>query len=57
MVILRQSLAVWFADQRRFRSPAVTRAFASTMRAVALGTPQSEVSQPYDVTLVEIADS
>ena len=39
-------------NQRRFRSPAVTRAFASLIRTSSLGA-QSEVSQPDEVRLLE----
>lgn len=39
-----------FHDQRRFRSSEVTRAFASTIRAIWQG-PQSEVAEPDEVTL------
>lgn len=41
---------VRFHDQRRFRSSAVTRAFASAIRAGSQG-PQSEVSEPDEVAL------
>jgi len=44
-----------FHDQRRFRSSEVTRAFASSIRAVELG-PQSEVSAPDDVMLEPSVD-
>jgi len=43
-------------DQRRFRAPAVTRAFASVIRTSSLGA-QSEVSQPDEVVLVNDVDT
>ena len=45
-----------FHDQRRFRSSEVTRAFTSTIQAVARGA-QSEVSKPDEVTLEAVATS
>lgn len=39
-------------DQKRFWSPAVTRAFTSAIRASSLGS-QSEVSRPDEVMLLE----
>jgi hypothetical protein len=47
-------LALQCHDERRFWSPAVTRAFTSAIRASSLG-PQSEVSEPDEVTLFEPA--
>jgi hypothetical protein len=43
---------VRFNDQRRYRSPVVTRAFSSAIRASSLG-PQSEMTEPHEVSLPE----
>ena len=43
-------------DQRRLCSPAVTRAFASVTRIIALGA-QSETSPPVDVMLEPDVDT
>jgi hypothetical protein len=45
-----------FSDQRRFHSPAVTRAFSSVMRAISEGA-QLEVLEPDEVTLEHDAPS
>jgi hypothetical protein len=47
-----QHLELRCHDQRRFWSSAVTRAFASVIRASSLGS-QSEVSRPDEVMLRE----
>jgi hypothetical protein len=43
---------VRFNDQRRYRSPVVSRAFSSAIRASSQG-PQSEMTEPAEVSLPE----
>ena len=44
-----------FRDQSRFKSPEITRAFVSAMRAVAQ-SPQSEMLKPDDMRLTDLAN-
>jgi hypothetical protein len=51
--VIDAQLGSWFHDQSRFRSAEVARAFSSALREISMGTPQSEVAQPHEVTLID----